>query len=161
MSYLLWRFLHHGETPARLTTARGLVPAAALVAFSVSNLAIGLWCLLLACVVRHRFAPDAIESRFLERTVCSRAALYLGKISYSLYLGHWPVAIVCLAVMSPLATMPYPLFAAAYIVVAGAMSIGLAALLFHTVEAPAIRWAKNKFREPGIAPALAKAVAPA
>ena len=162
LSYMFWRFVHDGQTPGRLKTAVGMIPAAVVVAISVSNLAMALWCVLLACVVRHRFAPEAVESRLIDRTLCSRAALYLGKISYSLYLGHWPVAMICLAAMSPLATtLPYPVFAAAYIVTASAVSIGLAAALFHTVEAPAIRWAKNKFRETRDISALSKATAPA
>jgi peptidoglycan/LPS O-acetylase OafA/YrhL len=62
---------------------------------------------------------------------CERIGLYIGKISYSLYLWHWPVFVLGAAVLplgwygSPAATM-----------VRLAASAALASISYHLVEAP-------------------------
>lgn len=67
--------------------------------------------------------------------------VYIGKISYGIYLYHWPVTF---ALKKPLDGMEH-------LIATAAISIGLAALSFHTVEA----WFRNKpSREPAMSPAL-------
>lgn len=65
------------------------------------------------------------------RILTNRVATYLGDISYSLYLWHFPVAMLLIAVM-PTATV-------AYVLLALALTLILSALSYHLVENPARR----------------------
>ena len=56
---------------------------------------------------------------------------YLGKISYSLYLWHFPVVVLIIAVV--------PQYSAAYWVIGLALIFGLSAASFHLLEDPARR----------------------
>lgn len=66
---------------------------------------------------------------FAGRILSMRGPVWMGKISYSLYLWHWP-----LIVLWKLRTDPY--FSALEIVVIGALSIVMAALSTRFVEQP-------------------------
>jgi hypothetical protein len=72
---------------------------------------------------------------------------YLGDISYSLYLWHFPVVVLIVAVV--------PRYSAAYWVAGLALIFGLSAASFHLLEDPARRgtWFK---RRPGRAPLPAR-----
>ena len=71
------------------------------------------------------------------------ASQYLGKISYSLYLWHFPVVVLIVAVV--------PQYSAAYWLVGLALIFGLSAASFHLLEDPARRgtWFRHA---PGTAP---------
>jgi peptidoglycan/LPS O-acetylase OafA/YrhL len=71
----------------------------------------------------------------LSRLLSMRAIVYLGEISYSLYMVHWPARVAVrngLQVFGILETLPPPLVVSAYVLVAfiGAM------VSFHFVELP-------------------------
>jgi peptidoglycan/LPS O-acetylase OafA/YrhL len=65
---------------------------------------------------------------------------YFGKISYSLYLWHFPVVVLIVAVV--------PQYSAAYWVMALALIFGLSAASFHLIEDPARRgtWFRQRPR---------------
>lgn len=73
----------------------------------------------------------------------NRVATYIGDVSYSLYLWHFPVAILLVAAM--------PAGTPTYIVVALAATFALSVLSFHLVENPArraawFRWRRRRIR---------------
>lgn len=74
-----------------------------------------------------------------------RALRYLGKISYCLYLMHWVVVVAIFEHWSQIVVL-FPSTIVAVVVmmiVCTAISAGLAILLHHTVELPAIRFSKR------------------
>ncbi|SDM00900.1 Peptidoglycan/LPS O-acetylase OafA/YrhL, contains acyltransferase and SGNH-hydrolase domains [Geodermatophilus siccatus] len=76
----------------------------------------------------------------------SAPARFLGRISYSLYLWHWPVVVVLAAVLDPESVV--------YHAVVLALSLSLATISFHVVEQPVLhsRWllprAQRRTRHP-------------
>jgi peptidoglycan/LPS O-acetylase OafA/YrhL len=73
---------------------------------------------------------------WLGRVLAVRPVAFLGRVSYSLYLLHFPVLVVC----APLAALaPGPPGALLLFAVVLALSLPLAALAYRAVERPAIR----------------------
>ena len=60
--------------------------------------------------------------------ITNRIATYFGNISYSLYLWHFPVAILLIAI--------FPSDSAAYLIVGVVSMIGLSVLSYHLIEDP-------------------------
>ena len=79
------------------------------------------------CRARRRRRPH--EPSLLPLT--NPVSQYLGNISYSLYLWHFPVVVLIVAVV--------PQYSAAYWVVGLALIFGLSAASFHLLEDPARR----------------------
>jgi peptidoglycan/LPS O-acetylase OafA/YrhL len=79
----------------------------------------------------------AVHLPWASRLLSSAPAVFLGKISFSLYLLHIPVLIVTFRLLEPSArAIDYALLFACVMVVAGALSVG-----FYTwVERPSIRF---------------------
>ena len=75
-------------------------------------------------------AGAGLESRSLL-PLTNPVSQYVGKISYSLYLWHFPVVVLIVAVV--------PLHSAAYWVIGLALIFGLSAASFHLIEDPARR----------------------
>jgi peptidoglycan/LPS O-acetylase OafA/YrhL len=77
---------------------------------------------------------------------------FLGRISYSLYLVHWPIFYVCaLLAVSCRPIMPTHIWGNLFVTVTSVIvAVGLAALSYRFVEAPSIRAGKS------IAPLLAR-----
>lgn len=98
----------------------------------------GWWALLpvgaaLALIVS---GPDAL----INRTILShRAAVFIGLISYPLYLWHWPL--ISYAYIIRLGKMPTPLMAAGLVIAA----VPLAWLTYQFIERP-IRFGKFRYR---------------
>jgi len=71
----------------------------------------------------------ADHSRWAGLVLRNRAAVYLGRISYSLYLLHWPLIVFCeYGLLRPLLPTEALLV--------GLLSLVLAALMFHVIEQP-------------------------
>ncbi|QJW35992.1 acyltransferase family protein [Cellulosimicrobium protaetiae] len=128
----------------------GRLPFAVVVAASA---VVGLWCLavtLWAPVAdpwgSHWFAwltGVTILALLVTRTMSwrpPRAVLYLGTLSYSLYLVHLPVVDTVMAGAYKVTGESAAGALAAY-VVAGAVAFGAAAILHRWVETPAMHWA--------------------
>ncbi|RWB58691.1 MAG: acyltransferase [Mesorhizobium sp.] len=71
----------------------------------------------------------ADRSQWVSLVLRNKPTAYIGRISYSLYLVHWPVIVFCeyalLRPLSPTETM-----------LAGFLAFALAVLMFHLVEQP-------------------------
>ncbi|MGH2871286.1 MAG: acyltransferase family protein [Solirubrobacteraceae bacterium] len=81
----------------------------------------------------------------LLRPLTNRASQYLGELSYSLYLWHFPVVVLIVAVV--------PRYSAAYWLGAITLTFGLSMASFHLLEEPARRGSWFQ-RRPGRLPRL-------
>ncbi|WP_345752396.1 acyltransferase family protein [Microbacterium rhizophilus] len=95
----------------------------------------GEWFALAAAIAIHVFIVTGTLTRGH-----GRVPLHLGRLSYSLYLVHFPVAGMTMGAILKITGPSIP--AAVFAVVAGAVTSLIAAeLLMRFVEGPAIRWA--------------------
>jgi peptidoglycan/LPS O-acetylase OafA/YrhL len=168
VSYFAWLALHKAASSVApwLGHLRGMILCGAGVSFfllqpafqgmvfggmsltpflSISVFAI--WIFLFSCLCQVNVAPHSLEARIVETVGCSPIAIFLGKISYSVYMVHFPLAVVLLRFSGPFLGMPRPAFVVLFLIVGSVVTIGTAAVLYHYVEAPTIRWAKNRFHE--------------
>jgi peptidoglycan/LPS O-acetylase OafA/YrhL len=127
-TYRIWVGLDH----IRLARATGPLIVVAI-AFWASNLeppmAVGL--VLFAILL----IATANPADFLGRVLSWRAAVYLGEISYSLYMVHWPVRVMVrygLDAAGLLSRIPPPGLVFLYIVT----TVALAVASYHYVEIP-------------------------
>lgn len=110
----------------------GLCVVAAILVWAwrpVPHVELGL--LLFAALIVVLNNPEDLASRALS----TRGMIYLGEISYSLYMIHWPARIVvrnALAASHLLVILPSPVVASGYVLVA----LSAAAVSFHFVELP-------------------------
>lgn len=74
---------------------------------------------------------------------------YLGRISYSLYLLHENIGVTIIGLVKQMTHCPD----AVAFSIAGGVSVGLAALIFHFVEKPAQQWLREQYlrRRPQLA----------
>jgi peptidoglycan/LPS O-acetylase OafA/YrhL len=134
---LIWRIYSHDMTRARIFDVALIV---VLVLMLISGLYLPtdypfLVLPLFACAIYLSCRSIGIASRILS----SRPMVYLGTISYSLYLVHWPVLTVfrnILPASTPLALRLLITLAAATL---------CAALTYHFVEAPCRRFGKMRW----------------
>lgn len=132
---------------------RGLVLCGAAVAFLIPDLTLAIWVFIFSCLCQIAAKPDGMEARAVRAVACSEPAMFIGRISYSIYLVHWPITIIMLQLkyLQHLSPMVYW---GVFIVSASLVTIGVSTLLYYYIEAPAIRWGKKLFKEdqgpPGI-----------
>ena len=84
----------------------------------------------------------SLESGFAARWPRQAALLWLGRISYSLFLVHFPVLVFVAALWSHL-EWTSPLLASMGLVVAFFASLALAAVFYRWIEAPSARAARQ------------------
>jgi peptidoglycan/LPS O-acetylase OafA/YrhL len=140
------QLLHLGR---RLRAAAGVVSALALAAILVlatsaitmSAITRGVWVALLAVVLIASL--ENATGGPAKGVLSSPGFTYLGRISYGIYLWHWPVIVIAMHGRSP---SPLELFA-----IATPTATALAALSFHLIEHP-IRMSRvlDRFRMPVI-----------
>lgn len=97
VSYRIWRkcrdYLRARKAPLEM---QGLVLCGAVYAFFVPHPSTGIWVFLFACLLQVSLMPPGPEARIVEAVFCSGIARFLGRISYSIYLVHWPICILLL-----------------------------------------------------------------
>jgi hypothetical protein len=71
-----------------------------------------------------------------ELALTNPASRYLGRISYSLYLWHWPVIVVAAALIPDAPAYRYPIAVLAM--------LGLSIASYHLVEAPGRSWRRGR-----------------
>lgn len=150
VSYSAWKLLreHLAITTSLRPPPQGIALCGLALACFIPNLTLAIWTLLFACLCQIASQPKGIESRIIEAIGCNRFTLFIGKISYSIYLVHWPMGIIVLRFWKSFPSMNWPAFVASYFIVTTLATIASATLLYYLVEAPAIRWGKKIFKEP-------------
>ena len=92
------------------------------------------WAALLPCLGGAAIiAAGTTRGALVNRLLGTRLPVYVGKISYSLYLVHWPIAVYARALAE--GPVAWPIRWACF-----ALSVVLAALLYHFIE--------NRWRRP-------------
>jgi len=119
-----------GKKPFWLPVMAGIVFAVLVIDFR-SRIAVALFTALALGVSRRR--------GFMESRPKGKVLAYLGKISYSVFLAHFPVVLVINAVFSKIAPQS-PVANAFGIVLAWAASIAVGALFFRLIESRAGYW---------------------
>jgi peptidoglycan/LPS O-acetylase OafA/YrhL len=150
VSYAIWKLLREytAISSSMKPPPQGIAICGLAAAFFIPDLVIAAWTFLFACLCQIASAPYGIEARIIEAIGCNRVVLFIGRISYSIYLVHWPLGIVILRFWKSFVWMDWATFVICYLIVAPLATIGVATLLYYLVEAPAIRWGKKMFREP-------------
>lgn len=91
-----------------------------------------------------------LYSSTLQRCLCAGPLLYLGRLSFSIYLIHWPLMLGLGSTLYLLGLRGW------FIYVIGVMfTIALAAVFEHYVDAPAIALSRRLKRDPQPAPLVA------
>jgi peptidoglycan/LPS O-acetylase OafA/YrhL len=97
------------------------------------------WTLCLAAVLR----PDLPVAGLLARGLRSRALLWLGAVSYCVYLVNEPVHKVAAGLLAGLAGGNAVVFTVLWVPVAIAVPVAVSAWLHARLEAPALRWGRQ------------------
>ncbi len=100
------------------------------------------WGFLLCALCTAAVILGALQEGLLSRALSVPPLLWLGKISYGVYLIHWPVFL--LLTPARLGWDPWPLFA-----LRGAVTLGCATVMFHLVEDPIRR--RRRLQSPRLA----------
>ena len=98
-----------------------------------------------ACLAAQ-LQPSWFGLHLAARLLCSRPALYLGRISYCLYLVNEPIHKLAGAILGPLAGGDSLLFTVIWLPAAILLPLLAAAWLHHALEAPALRWGSTLLR---------------
>ena len=116
----------------------GLIAASV---FLISDSSVGFpapWALLPVVGAALVIAAGVGEEPQYQHFLRNRVSTYIGDISYSLYLVHWPVIVILAAMMRP---------GVSFYITVVALSFGLAIASYHFVENPLRRADSQKFRD--------------
>lgn len=139
-SYWLWqRVAQTGRLPGDLPAWRWLSAGAVVLCLATRQDALlgpALWLVVLHCLLVGRVAANTMEAR-LAGLLRLPPVLFLGRISYSLYLVHFLVMLSGMAMLVhlPLSPLAYAALLLVYVVPA---SIAVAWAMYRLVEQPGI-----------------------
>jgi peptidoglycan/LPS O-acetylase OafA/YrhL len=143
-SYALWQWLAKRTQPLRMPRLMWALLAPVLLLVSRQNIAMGLWLVLMLALVNVHFGAITRPTRMLRGALNCRAAQFLGKTSYCIYLLHLPALVLVrqlfswndLAVRAPVQQ--------ALLIIGGLTATITGAWLLHVlIEQPLIRYGKR------------------
>ena len=108
------------------------------------NVGLLIWLCLFGCVLSVRLGCAPYPMRMLNDVLIAPRILWLGTISYPLYLVHEPVVWLCLHLVRRL--LPFadlPVMATAIGLAALPASLSLASVCHKYIEVPGIAWGKQ------------------
>lgn len=140
--YWLFKIRHHWQPPKILITALFITACGGMYALSLVP---PVYEYLLLPLIFLLLASLAYGNSFINALFANRFSVYLGKISYSLYMTHLLVRVV--ADQALRYALPHPPQSLAIPVLAGVIVVMLvvASLGYHLVEEPARHWVRKKF----------------
>lgn len=151
-SYFVWR---DRERFAAGGLAVGSAVAATL-ALLFDRPAVGIWCAVLGLLLLSRQERAASLPAGVSRLLQHPMLVWLGTISYSLYLVHMIPIVLAMALMPAGFTGPFRQGVWLFATVVPA-SLLLSWLLFHTVERPGIAFGQHLVRRPeGVEPEVGR-----
>ncbi|GAC1406100.1 MAG: acyltransferase [Novosphingobium sp.] len=105
------------------------------------NIGTIVWGIVFAAMILHRTEPVGRFGRLLDWLLARKSLIWLGLISYSIYLIHEPLirTVRWLVLQADPAASPKVVFVAALIAVPP-LTLGFAHLIYRFVERPAMRW---------------------
>lgn len=153
VSYAIWRMWRDYLAKSSQPRPQGLVLCGAAIAFFVPSLPLACWVFLFACLLQIAAAPNGVESQIVQAIGCSKPAMFIGRISYSIYLVHWPLSILMLKLTKGLTVgmtrETWPTYLAEYMSMTFVLTVLVSSALYYFVEAPMIRLGKKMFHETG------------
>ncbi|RYD25391.1 MAG: acyltransferase, partial [Verrucomicrobiaceae bacterium] len=147
------RFANREESRSAPTLAvAGLIAAAIILQWHSVGLV--LWALGFGCILARGNDPFALVLSFIRARLLSEPLQRLGKISFPLYLVHWPIIIGLLWLLLRFFPGASKTQALAFLLVIGLPLILISARILHTmVELPGMALGKKFVRRPAPSPA--------
>jgi peptidoglycan/LPS O-acetylase OafA/YrhL len=142
-SYYLWRYLRDRPIPPSLLDFCGMLWIATVYLFSVSVWSLVIWGAVMVVIVAETTTHRSVLQTLAIRILASRPLLWLGKISYSIYLTH--MLVVLLVADAMLNTVNGATFASAqahwqFVLISLALTLAgtvlLSALTYTLIERP-------------------------
>ena len=155
LSYAAWNQWHlfsASESSLNFKECKGLIILGAAAAFCITDPIIAIWTFIFLCLCQITANPNSTEARCVLSTVCSKPSLFLGKISYSVYLAHWPLAIIALKLINHFFNLNFTsliswfLFVISFLIITSLVTICISYLLYTVIEKPAIDWGRQCFK---------------
>ena len=142
-SYLIYAQMREKEpkVPADI-----LLAGALLVYLLTRSVPVTIWGFVMALILANADSPVASKMKSLLNRP---SLLFLGKISYSTYLIHYPILWVGKALVACVALHASPpLVALALFALTTPATLGISTLLYHFVEKPGIDFGRRLFKKP-------------
>ncbi len=144
--YALWRWLCN-QTKLQIPIWCYAVWLGGVVLAGRTSPAISLWLIVFAFIIRSNFSTPSKVARGATALLNVRAAQFLGRISYPVYLLHLPVIVLVRQLIRANLPQLSPLQFECILVIASlALTIGGAWLLHVSVEHPMIQFGKRLTR---------------
>lgn len=151
MSYYLWKKAdYYRHTDARLLEMFALLAIAFVYFYTTQSLSLILWIVLMMNVLTAQHASPSFSQKYLGRILHHPVFLWLGKVSYSVYLTHMLVLyLVQYCVLKALPQINQFYFVCLSLPMVIALTLLLAALIWRLIEAPGIKLGRKVTSSPG------------
>lgn len=147
VSYFVWKWLSAREGKLKLRTDWLALLMVPMVLVLTRRPAVALWAGLFLLLVGIWFGPSSPLARGVVSSLNCRPLQWLGMISYSLYIVHWPVLVLVRFGIEQIFPQSGLALGAVLLGAFGfALSLGLAGLMYWRVEKPFMDYARELTR---------------